>query len=63
MPQVYGWDDQIVRETDRELARMKAEEQDQRAAAAAAGELEVTYYFSAVSNTLPRSAGWSAEPP
>ena len=38
---MYGWDDQTVRETDRELARIKAEEENARAAAAAAGELEV----------------------
>jgi hypothetical protein len=38
---VYGWDEQTVRETDRELARLHAAEQDARAAAAADGDLEV----------------------
>ena len=38
---MYGWDEQTVRETDRELARLHAIEQDARAAAAADGDLEV----------------------
>ena len=40
-PQVYGWDGQVVRETDRVLAQLQAEEQNARAAAAAAGDPEV----------------------
>ena len=41
LAQVYGWDDETVRETDRELAHLAAAEQDAHAAAAADGDLEV----------------------